>query len=226
MDVKVTEIKAALCFAADAYDALIQAVRPGASEQDLEAALVHAAGGREIGYDLLSGPRTAGVEGGATLRVLERGDAVMLDLCLKHGDHWCDVCRTFFLGKPDPVQQAAYETVLNCFAVVACQLRDGAGAGEVYKVAKDFLNDRGFVGWMRHHTGHGIGRTPFEAPVEVPESADVIHKGDVVTVEIGIYSTGTFGIRVEDDFLVTPDGAENLWNYPKALVDVTLPWTE
>lgn len=226
MDVKVMEIKAALCVAAGAYDAFIRAARPGASEQDLEAALTHAAGGREIGYDLLSGPRTAEVEGSATLRTLEGGDAVMLDLCLKHGEHWCDVCRTYFLGKPDPVQQAAYETVLDCFAAVAYQLRDGASASDIYQAAKDFMNDRGLAGWMRHHTGHGIGRTPFEAPVEVPESADVIHAGNVVTVEIGIYCAGSFGIRVEDDFLVTPDGAENLWNYPKTLADVTLPWTD
>ncbi len=226
MDWKVTEILDALRAASYVYDAFRQAVRPGACESDLQAALAGACAGREIGFDLLSGPRTAEVEGGATLRMLERGDALILDLCLRHGEHWCDVCRTYFLGKPDPVQQATYEVVLDCFEVVAHQLRDGASAREVYHTARGLLDDKGLAGWMRHHTGHGIGHTPFEAPVEAPESEDIIRAGDVITVEIGIYCAGAFGIRVEDDFLITLDGAKNLWNYPKALADVTLPWPE
>ena len=222
MKEKRAEVIAALRVAARVYDAFGRAAKVGASEQDLHAAVMLAARGHSVNFDLLSGPRTAGIEGAATERTLEPGDPVLLDLCLKYGDHWCDVCRTYFLGEPDPSAKMAYEAVLECFQLVAGLIKADVCAKDVYLAAERFFTARGMAGWMRHHTGHGIGLTPFEAPIEVADSSDVIRAGDVVTVEIGVYAADAFGIRVEDDFCVTENGAVNLWDYPKDLKDVTL----
>ena len=226
MSEKRADISAALQTAAKGYDAFTAAATPGASEMTLHAAVLRAAGMSAVGFDMLSGPRTAGIEGSATERMLQRGDALLLDLCLKHGQHWCDVCRTYFLGEPAPAMAAAYEAVLDCSAHVRGLLRDGVAASKIYAAAEAFLAARGLSGWLRHHTGHGIGRTPFEAPVAVAHSLDTLRLGDVVTVEIGVYLDGAFGIRVEDDFCITPEGAESLWHYPKTLTEVILPWPE
>jgi len=219
---KRVEIEAALETAAGVYDAFRRAAKPGASELDLDLAVRRAAGAHPVGYDLLSGPRTAGVEGAATERILQAGDVLLLDLCLKHGAHWCDVCRTYFLGEPDPAQKDAYASVLGCFELVAGLLKAGVCAGTLYKQAEDYFSAREMAGWMRHHTGHGIGLTPFEAPVEVSDSKDILRAGDVVTVEIGVYLRDEFGIRVEDDFFVSEDGAVNLWAYPKTAKDAVI----
>ena len=211
------EIRAALRRAEAVYEAFRAAARVGGTERELETAVLNTAGDVETRFDLITGPRTAEVEGGATDRVLRAGDPLLLDLCLRQGEHWCDVCRTFFLGRPQEEAAQAYAKVLDGFSLVRSLLRPGAQAAALYCAAERYFAIAGMPGWMRHHTGHGIGRTPFEAPVERPDTQDVVREGDVVTVEIGLYSGERFGIRVEDDFLVTARGAEPLWDYPKTL---------
>jgi len=41
-----------------------------------------------------------------------------------------------------------------------------------------------------------------------------------VTVEPGVYVPNEFGIRIEDDVVVTPDGIENFMGSRKDLVEV------
>ena len=60
-----------------------------------------------------------------------------------------------------------------------------------------------------------------EAPRLSTESPDVLAPGNVVTVEPGIYLEGRFGIRIEDDVVVTQDGIENLTGFRKDLVTVS-----
>ena len=100
MEEKEKEIRAALRRAEAVYGAFRAAARVGGTERELETAVLNAAGDAETRFDLITGPRTAEVEGGATDRVLRAGDPLLLDLCLRQGEHWCDVCRTFFLGRP------------------------------------------------------------------------------------------------------------------------------
>jgi len=222
MDAKVTQIKSALMIARQVLDAFQCAARPHVAEEVLEAAVIQAAQGREIAFDLLTGPRTAEIEGKASGRILRQGDPLLLDLCLKEGEHWCDICRTFFLGEPTKQVKQAYSAVLGCFELITGMLGDQVKAHDLYLAAQRYMDQHDMAGWIKHHTGHGIGRTPFEAPVEKSGSEDILRTGDVVTVEIGVYLKGQFGIRVEDDYLITPNNDENLWNYPKALSDMMI----
>ena len=52
------------------------------------------------------------------------------------------------------------------------------------------------------------------------ETQDVLVPGNVVTVEPGVYLPGKFGIRIEDDVVVTEDGIENLTGFRKDLIEV------
>jgi Xaa-Pro aminopeptidase len=55
-----------------------------------------------------------------------------------------------------------------------------------------------------------------ELPRLSPET-DILEKGNVVTVEPGLYYPGVGGVRIEDDILVTANGAEMISNFPKIL---------
>ena len=49
--------------------------------------------------------------------------------------------------------------------------------------------------------------------------AKILASGMIITVEPGVYYDGEFGIRIEDDILVTDSGHEVLSNLPKGLDD-------
>lgn len=219
---KADGVRDALRAAAKVYDALRQAAVPGATEHILQQAVLAAAGEHEVRFDLLTGPRTAAIEGGATDRALAEGDAVLLDLCLRSGKHWCDVCRTYFLGSPPKDVLQTYEKLHTCVRFAAGLLRPGAAAAELYGAVETYFQDNGLRGRLKHHTGHGIGATPFEAPVETADSKDILREGNAVTVEIGAYFEGLYGIRLEDDYLVTAKGSELLWTYPMTMQSAIL----
>jgi len=222
MSLKVEEIRRVLRAAAPAYDAFCRAAIPGVTETALESAMLAAAGGLPAKYDLLSGPRTADIEGGATARVLTAGDALILDLSLKAGGHWCDVCRTFFLGAPDVEMTHTYEKALGCHDMLVGLLRPDVPARSLYAAVESYFEANGLTGMLKHHTGHGIGEAPFIPPVELKDSEDIIREGDVMTVEIGAYRDGRYGVRLEDDYLVTAQGAVPLWDYPIGLQSAIL----
>jgi len=69
-----------------------------------------------------------------------------------------------------------------------------------------------------HHAGHGIGHHGHEAPRIIPGSEDIFEVGDVFTLEPGIYGDHLQGgIRLEDNYLLTESGLQNLFDYPMAL---------
>jgi Xaa-Pro dipeptidase len=50
------------------------------------------------------------------------------------------------------------------------------------------------------------------------ENTTDLKPGMVYTVEPGIYIQGSFGVRIEDDIVVTPDGCRSLSNLSRELV--------
>jgi len=66
------------------------------------------------------------------------------------------------------------------------------------------------MGELTHHAGHGLGLEHPESPILVPESTDVLRAGDVVTLEPGCYREGVGGVRLENNYLITESGFEQL----------------
>ena len=87
--------------------------------------------------------------------------------------------------------------------------------------ARKVLSDCPFSSY-KHGTGHGIGLAIHEGPVVSRLSKGVLEEGMVVTIEPGIYEVGRFGIRIEDDVLVTARGAKVLSSQPKDLATLTI----
>ena len=206
-----------------AYDAILAGLRPGMTEKDAYA-IVAAAVDRVCGAephefigDFVGGPRTGAIEGPPTDYAFKEGDLFILDLSVRRGETWSDTCRTFFFGEPTPRQRDAYAAVLACQDEGARLVRAGVVASSVRPPMVAVLESRGFGGLMPHHGGHLVGPAPYMKPAFEDGCGETVEAGDVCTLEPGVYVEGEWGMRVENDYLVTERGLENLFGYPREI---------
>lgn len=157
-------------------------------------------------YDFLCGKDTLGVDGITKNYIPQTGDTVIIDLSIGKNGIWCDVCRTFFVGKCSPEQSDSYELVLTSLRAGEKCLKAGVTAREMYCVVSEELKKRGNE--LIHHAGHRIGGEPVMEPQFVAENFTKLDNGIFVTIETGCYNE--FGIRLENDYYINENNAENL----------------
>ncbi len=153
---------------------------------------------------------------------LVRGFLVLDFGCQVNG--WCsDMTRTIFIGKANLTEKKLYNLVLNCQLKCASKVEVGASCFELEVLSRRLLGN--YRKYYSHRLGHGVGRKIHEKPEFGSLSIDVLKRGDVVTIELGIYLKNRkkdFGIRIEDTILVTLHGSEILCRSPKNLIELKL----
>ena len=165
-----------------------------------------------------SGPNGASPHHETGERILEDGDAVVVDIGGVRDGYCSDCTRNYVVGRvPDgynemhavleQAQQAAVEAV-----------KPGVPAESIDTVARDLITEAGFGEYFIHRTGHGIGIEGHEDPYIVAGNRELLQPGMAFSVEPGIYLPGRFGARIEDIVIVTDDGVEALNHRPRTVV--------
>jgi Xaa-Pro aminopeptidase len=170
----------------------------------------------EAGHDtadfaiVASGPNAASPHHEPGGRVIEPGDAIVLDIGGTLGGYWSDTTRTAFVGEPPPDFVAMYE-VLRAAQEAACDaVAPGTAFEDVDRAARQLIEDAGYGDRFIHRTGHGIGLDLHEDPYVVAGNREPLVAGNAFSVEPGIYIEGRWGARIEDIVICTPDGGERL----------------
>lgn len=152
--------------------------------------------------------------------VIPHDTLVTIDIgCMVDG--YCSDCtRTFAVGDPGEQLRAIYAVVLDAQLAALAAVRPGALGQQVDAVAREMIAAAGFGDAFGHGLGHGVGREIHEGPRLMRTSTETLERGNVVTVEPGIYLPDVGGVRIEDLVVVTDDGCECLTNFPKELTTV------
>ena len=164
-----------------------------------------------------SGPNSGSphhVTGG---RLIEEGDALVLDFGGVIDDYFSDITRSVFLGKPPDEYRLIYDTVRAAQEKAFQSVRPGVPCQEVDRAARAVISAAGYGEYFVHRTGHGLGLDVHEEPYMVEGNSMPLQPGMVFSIEPGIYIPGRFGVRIEDIVVVTESGAERLNNSPREL---------
>jgi len=185
-------------------------VRPGVSEQELyeEVTAKLGADGPQPDAMIQSGPNGAVPHNPTAQRRLQQGDLVVVDSVLATDGFFSDLTRTYAVGAPPERARQAYETVRRAQAAAIEAARPGMACGELDRIARRIIEEAGFGPCFTHRLGHGIGIEVHEPPYLCPGNPEPLRPGMCVTIEPGIYVPGEFGVRIEDDVLITSDGCE------------------
>ena len=190
---------------------------PGASEIELFTAAqstAQIASGAPIEFicDLLSGPNTAEVccpIHVAGTRAVEAGDPVIADIVVRTAGYWGDSAETHVVGQ-NADAEAMRAILLGILEQARTELMPGATGSEVFANMHARVIDSLPGGELPHHGGHAVGLTSFEDPHLIPSDTMPFEPWMVLAVEPGVYFPGRSGARVENLFVVTPEGGVEL----------------
>ncbi len=218
-------IRAAVRISEQSFHEILPMLRPGVSEIDIAAELSYRQ--RRLGADedafppiVLFGRRSSLVHGQPTRVRLPRRGPVLIDFGCRVEGYGSDLTRTLHMGTAARRFRAAYEAVLAAQRAGCAAARAGIPAAELDALVRDRIAAAGLGAYFEHGLGHGIGLEMHEAPLLSPRNGLPLEPGQVVTIEPGVYIPGAFGIRIEDDLLITADGAVELSTLPRTLTEL------
>ena len=157
-----------------------------------------------------SGPNSASPHHEPGERVIEAGDAVVLDIGGTRAGYCSDTTRTAFVGEPPADFAALYEVLRLAQAAACAAVAPGVPARDVDLAARRIIDEAGYGEAFMHRTGHGIGMETHEEPYIVESNDEPLVAGNAFSVEPGIYIAGQWGARIEDVVVCTDSGGERL----------------
>lgn len=195
-------------------------LRPGRTEAEVAWELethLRTHGAEELSFPVIvaSGPNAALPHHRAGGRVLERGDAVVVDLGAPVEGYHSDLTRTYLLGQPQGRFQEVHEIVRRAQQACLEGARAGVSGREADGLARRVIEEAGQGEAFGHGTGHGVGLEVHERPRASRLSKDTLQAGNTLTVEPGIYLPGWGGVRIEDLAVVGEQGMEVLSAAPR-----------
>lgn len=221
-DDDVAALRKAIDISERALATTIATVKAGQTEKQVEHVLIKSlfaegADGLSFPPIVVAGPHTAMPHAHASNTILQKGDTLLFDFGARKDGFAADVTRTFFLGEPSDEQRAVYDAVLRANLIGHSVTKAGVTAHDIDDAVTSYLESTPFADRIKTKTGHGLGREVHEAPYIMRGNHMVLPAGTVYTNEPGLYEIGNFGVRIEDDVLITEDGCISLTTFPKEL---------
>jgi Xaa-Pro dipeptidase len=196
-----------------AYKAAYESLQEGMT-QDQFAGLVAAAHsklGFRGGADVQVGEYSALPHGSIQPQVIKEGSILLMDGGCSVEGYSSDISRTFVLGKPTDKMNRVFAIDRRAQDAALRAARPGVPCEAVDAAARKVIVDAGFgpgYEYFGHRLGHGMGMDGHEWPYLVKGNTLPLRAGMTFSNEPGIYIKGEFGVRCEDDMLITTDGAE------------------
>lgn len=243
---EVKKLKKAVEIAQHALLSMREQMRGQQSEHNFAYELEHTIrkiGGEGCSFKpiVAAGPRSALPHAEPGDGQLGEHGFVLVDWGAIYDGYRSDLTRVLLTSRIPAKILKAYETVLAAQTAAIRAMKPGVSVAEVDQAAREVIAQAGMSKRFNHGLGHGIGLNIHEAPRLGQASKRLLPKqqrlasgklssadnrsvpprtlqpGMVVTVEPGVYYPGLGGIRIEDDVLITRDGAELLSSLPRGI---------
>jgi Xaa-Pro dipeptidase len=201
------------------YEAVWKSIQPGMNNRQVSEMVAAA-------YERTGFPGDASCQvdawsalphGSRQPQVIREGSIVLIDDGCQVEGYESDISRTFVIGKPADKMKRVFDAVHRAQTAALLAARPGVQCQAVDAAARKVVEDAGFgsaYANFTHRVGHGIGMDGHEWPYLVKGNTLPLEANITTSDEPGIYLRGEFGVRLEDDMYITPDGAK--WFTPQS----------
>jgi Xaa-Pro dipeptidase len=218
---EVDAMRKAVKIAQDALEATIPQIKIGMTEREVASELVmqllKQGSEPELPFApiISAGPNSANPHASPSDRKLQVGDLLVVDWGAAYDGYISDLTRTFAVGEVDAECQKIHKVVQEANAAGRAAAKPGVPCAAVDIAARAVIESAGYGKYFTHRTGHGIGMEGHEAPYMRGDNMQILEPGMAFTVEPGIYLPDRNGVRIEDNLVITTNGAESLSDMPR-----------
>lgn len=212
---EIAAIRRAIAVGLKRFGEAFARLSPGVSEQQVSSSFP----GENV---VQFGPSAAIPHGEATSRHLQKNEAVLIDAWDNPEGYFYDITRSTFFGQPTDEYRKVWQIVHEAQGAAIERAAPGVACSEVDAAARAVIEKAGYGPYFTHRLGHGLGMDVHEPPYMVAGNDIRLEPGMTFTSEPGIYLPGQFGVRIEDDIVVTDNGAETLSPPPARLEPIPI----
>src|SRR5882762_2205879 len=210
---EIALLRRAIAITLDAMGATFAQLAAGTTERDVAQILEHEMQQRGAPGDGLVqfGSSSALPHGGPGGPKLEREMVVLIDCGCRVGGYTSDITRTIWFGdRPSDEFRKVFNVVHDAQSAAMELGRPGTPCEAMDRAAREAITAAGYGPFFTHRLGHGLGMDGHEPEYLVEGNNTGLEPGMVFTIEPGIYQLGKFGVRIEDDCVMTATGVEVL----------------
>ena len=179
-------------------------------------------------YDFaLGGAGTQALPLGANGTPLRQGQAVMIDMAGNYGVYYSDMTRTYSIGQLTDEAYRLHELSCTIHREVMQRATPGTSCAALYNDSLRMVEEAGahpyFMGTelQAQFVGHGLGLQINELPVLMGRSKDCLQPGMAIAFEPKFVLPHIGAVGIENTYLVTESGVENLTPAPETIIDLT-----
>ena len=171
-----------------------------------------------LGFSLVwSGPGIQTFTATTSRPIVER-EPTLFEIWVCADGYWCDHTKNLVVGELTPTYRDLEQGLMAVYDDAIAFARPGASLPELDRRIRDGIATLGFPDQPSHPICHGVGARAHEPPYAHQAGGGDIHPGMILAIEPGCYIEGGGGLRVEDNFLITTNGAEKLSPFPDGIV--------
>jgi len=229
-DLEIARIRKAIVSTEEIYTKVFEWIQPGMTEIQVAEMMQAEVIRRGLGFAwprsnnpaVNSGPDSPVGHNAPTEITIERGHLLHFDFGVREEDYCSDIQRMVYFLKPGESQPPeavlkAFETEVRAIEAAFKAIHPGSKGVDIDQAARSVVTGAGYPEF-KHATGHQVGRLAHDGGAILGPAWDrygqtpfmPLEVGQVYTLEPSLMVPGFGIIGLEEDIVVTPDGAEYL----------------
>jgi Xaa-Pro aminopeptidase len=151
-------------------------------------------------------------------RLVQETEPTLFEIWVCADGYWADHTKLLCPGELRAEYRELEVGLLEVYRRAIDHCTPGASLAELDRLVRAGIAELGYPGQPTHPICHGIGARAHEPPYAHQAGGGEVAEGMVLAIEPGCYWPGGGGLRVEDNFLITADGARKLSPFPDGVV--------